>query len=900
MNPPTDSDNRRAFSRQPMAWLATAFAVGIAAAPLIDIHFGVAGGLAAASAITSFAIRERSLASYLLLTAFVFLGAFSYQFEIAAMPEHRIKRIYDESCIASGTPVEIEGALIGRPEPTHNGAIIKLRSDGLVRSGEAIPATGTVRIFIPISESEQFADLHALELSSGTRIRTACELMREDQFLNPGVTPRRRILDQQGIDATCTVKSPLMIEVFDRPAFPSPLDVVYEQRQWLIDEFRARLSPHAAGVMIASLLGDKYFLDKETADIFRDGGTFHVLVISGLHITFIGGILLWIVGQFTRDRRWHLAIAGTVLWFYTFAVGAEVPVVRASVMFTAFLLARAVYRDSPLLNTLGLCCLILLTWRPADLFNPSFQLTVVSVTAIVGMAFPLIEKIRSIGSWMPDAATPFPPNVPACLRRFCETLYWRPHVWEIEQNRQIWSARIFKSPWFADRISDGIRKLIAYLFEGLLVSVIVQTWMLPLSIHYFHRVSPVSILLNLWVGVVIAAESFAAIIAVLLGLLSDSLALPFAAITNFLNWLLVAVPGLFVDLDWASFRVPVYSGPMRAIYLLHFLPLLAVAFAVYRWEVFALVRRPGPAFYAAAAFMALIGLVSSVMTFHPRSAPEPDGRLHVEFLDVGQGDSAFITFPNGETMLIDGGGRVAFKGEVGDDEDRPFEPDAPRIGEMVVSEFLWEKGLSRIDRIVVTHADADHAQGLVDVVRNFSIGEIWVGALPKGGSELEELLAEANRSSIPIVQVGRGDSFGIDGTKMETLWPVRSTEQSGSDNNSSLVLRLVFGESDFLFTGDIEKETEAALLASATVLNADVIKVPHHGSRTSSTKDLVNAVRPQIAVIPVGRRSMFGHPHPEVLERWKALCPTILTTGQNGTITIVTDGLSLELSSFVR
>ena len=650
--------------------------------------------------------------------------------------------------------------------------------------------------------------------------------------------------------------------------------------------------------MIASLLGDKHFLDKETGDIFRDGGTFHVLVISGLHITFIGGVLFWIVSLFTRDKRWHLAIAGTALWMYTFAVGAEVPVVRASVMFTAFLFARAIYRDSSLMNTLGLCCLILLTWRPADLFNPSFQLTVISVASIVAMAFPLIEKLRSIGSWMPNADTPFPPNVPSWLRRFCETLYWRPHVWEIEQGRQIWSARIFKAPLLADRMPDGVRKLIAYIFEGLLVSLVVQVWMLPLSIHYFHRVSPISILLNLWVGVVMAAESFTAIFAVMFGTLSDSLALPFAAITSILNWLLVAVPGLFVDLEWASFRVPVYSGPMRATYLLFFLPLIAIAFAVHRWDIYALIRRRDPSHYAILACLALIGFISSVMIFHPWSAPSPDGRLRVEFLDVGQGDSAFITFPNGGTMLIDGGGRVTYTND--DDEDRPFEPDAPRIGEMVVSEFLWEKGLSHIDRLVVTHADADHAQGLADIVRNFSVGEIWVGALPNGGSELDELLAVAKKNAIPIVQVGRGDAFEFEGTKVETLWPIRSNEQAGSDNNASLVLRLIFGENEFLFTGDIEKETETELLSSGTKLSADVVKVPHHGSRTSSTAEFVNAVRPRVAVIPVGRRSMFGHPHLEVVDRWKAVSPTVLTTGQNGTITISTDGRSIELSSFLN
>lgn len=891
-----EKTERIRYSRHPLLWLAAAFAAGITAAVFTNVDFVAAAGAAFASASAAYVLKEHPSAPYLLIIAFLSLGAFCHQFEIAATSDHRIKRLYDERRIPSGTPVEIEGTLAGRAEPTHDGAILRLRAEKLARATQDIHASGIVKIFIPLRNAEQLADLTVLDLSSGTRIRTACVLAREDQYLNPGVTPRRQILDQQGIDATCTVKSPLLVEVINRPAVPSPLDFVYEQRQWLIDEFRSRLSPQAAGVMIASLLGDKYFLDRETADVFREGGTFHVLVISGLHITFIGGVLLWLAGRFARGRWRQFAFAGTALWLYTFAVGAEVPVVRASVMFTALLIARAIYRDGSLLNTLGLCILVLLAWRPADLFSPSFLLTIVSVSAIVGMALPMIEKLRAIGSWMPDAATPFPPNVPASLRRFCETLYWRPHVWQMEQDRQIWSARIFKQPFFAGRVSDAVRKFIAYLFEGLLVSFIVQLWMLPLSIHYFHRVSPVSVLLNLWVGLVLAVESFTALMAVLFGLVSESLSLPFAMLTDSLNRLLVAFPSLFVDLDQASFRVPVYAGPTRMIYLFHFLPLGALAIAAYRWDVFALVQLKGVKYYAIFACLALSAFLSSLMIFHPSSAPAPNGRLRVDFLDVGQGDSALVTFPNGETILIDGGGRIRYR----DDEENAFQPDAPRIGEMVVSEFLWEKGYSSINRLVVTHADADHAQGLTDVVRNFRVGEIWLGALPKGESELDVLLAEAKRRGVPVTRIGRGDIFEIAGTKIETLWPAKFAEQTGSDNNASLVLRLVFGESEFLFTGDIEKETESALLSSGSVLAADLVKVPHHGSRTSSTVEFVNAVDPQIAVIPVGRRSMFGHPHSEVLERWQASTPTVLTTGQRGTVTITTDGRTIELATFIK
>jgi competence protein ComEC len=212
------------------------------------------------------------------------------------------------------------------------------------------------------------------------------------------------------------------------------------------------------------------------------------------------------------------------------------------------------------------------------------------------------------------------------------------------------------------------------------------------------------------------------------------------------NWLLIAVPRLFVHFDWASFRVPIYPSTGKAIYLLYFVPLVALAAILYRWDPFAL-RRPGrPAMISASVSGLAVFALACLIVFHPFSAPSADGTMKVEFLDVGQGDSTFITFPNGETILIDGGGRIA-RSSV---DDELFEPDVPRIGEMVVSEFLWEKGYSRVDRLVVTHADADHSQGLADVVRNFSVGEILIGAAPTTDSEMAELLGLAADYKISI------------------------------------------------------------------------------------------------------------------------------------------------------
>lgn len=887
------------FSRYPLLPIAVSFATGIVAEQFAGFNTAILLVGCAVFVLLSLVFRGLNFSAFPVSIAFLFLGAYCLSAEVSGVSADRLKAMLDSGIITSGDPIEIEGVLLGKPEPTANGFQLTLRAEKIIRNNTEITASGNVKFFATMDDNETADEYGQLDLGYGSRIRVACNPIREDAFLNSGVMPRGEILDRQGIDATAIIKSPLLIEKIGEDRVFLPLAWIYEQRQNLIFDFSEKFNTPTAGVLIASLLGDKYFLDKQTADIFREGGTFHVLVISGLHITFIGGLTLLFLRFFTKKKLWQFLFVSTFLWAYTFAVGADVPVVRASIMFTVLLFSQVIYRRGTLLNSLALCALLLLSWRPSDLFNPSFQLTFVSVGAIVAMAFPLIEKLRKIGSWTPTTAEPFPPNVPQALRRFCEMLYWRENAWKIEANRQIWSARLFKSPYLKWLEAKALRGLAAYIFEGILVSIIVQVWVLPLLVVYFHRVSPVSVLLNLWVGLVIALESFAAVIAVGLGHVNDILAMPFVGITELLNSLLLAIPKLFVESDWASWRIPVYSGPAKAIYFLYFVPVLLLAAAAVRWNAFALKhqKKLGKILYVSGIAAAIL---AAVMVFHPFSSPTPDGRLRIDFLDVGQGDSALVTFPTGETMLIDGGGRMSFSKSDSDSEiAEAFEQDLPRIGEAVVSEFLWEKGYSKIDFIVATHADADHIQGLTDVARNFEVKQALFGRMPIDDTNFAELAKILRKKNIRQTTAASGESFSIGGVQIDVLYPdTDKSPPTPSDNDYSVVLRITFGIRTFLLTGDIEQAAENDLLGDPDFLKADVIKVPHHGSRTSSTPPFVDAVKADYAIISVGNRSRFGHPNADVVERWKLSGAETMTTGSRGTVMVSTDGSDLQISQF--
>jgi len=882
MQPATEPNG---FSQYPLFYAFAAFAVGIISAGLASV--AVWFSIAAASAIFTFFFNKQRSSGFLGPILFIALGAVCLHLSLPRPLPNGIAALLDSGRIASDEPIEIEGIMTGSLEPAYDASTIDIDIDSISDGTSRTESSGRLRIFVRLDSDEAAADMDSLDLQSGARVRVNCSPDRSGRFQNPGVMPRTEILERQGIDAVANLKSPLLIERLG-DSRSNPLDIVLKWRRTLIAELLETLDQRTAGILIASFLGNKRFLDRNTAELFRDGGTFHILVISGLHITFIGGLILFLVSLFTRRRFVQFFSAVSILWIYALAVGGGSPVVRATIMFTIFLFGYLLYRTSSLTNSLGACGLLLLVWRPSDLFDPSFQLTMVSVGAIVITAFPLIEKMRSVGNWTPSAKNPLPPNVPQFLRRICETVYWQETAWEIESSRNIWSAKIIKRPFFS---VDAVRNFGRYIFEGIVVSLVVQMWMLPLLIIYFHRVSISSIILNIWVGAVLAVESFAALIAVFIAQLSSAAAEPFIWLTESFNGLLISIPQMFIDLGFGSLRMPTYSGFGLLIYAAYFVPIAVIAFELNRWLPFSLKRRSGKTL---CVMTAAVVLLSCIIIFHPYSEPSSDGKLHIAFLDVGQGDSAFIVFPNGETMLIDGGGRIDLGGSEG------FEPDIPRIGEAVVSEYLWELGYSQIDHLLASHPDTDHVQGLEDVSQNFRVTDLVYAAGKANDADMDDLLRSADRKKIARVEVRSGDNFEIGGVLIEILNPPAENDLQLSDNDSSVVFRLTYKNIVFLFTGDIEQAAENIHLRNGENLKANVIKVPHHGSRTSSSQAFVEAANADIAVISVGKRSMFGHPHKEVVDRWVESGARVMTTGETGTITFVTDGDGIIVDTFIK
>ena len=868
-----------------------AIVLAVAVAALIVCVVSLKGGKLVASTLA-------------LLIAFFCTGIVLVRSTDLPPAANRISTMYDQGAIGPGDPVEIVGVVIGEPEPAPHSFYLTMRLERVAIKGSERETSGTVLLFAQASTEKLKQEYGALALHHGARLRVMTKLNREDNFRNPGVSQFTEYLERKGYDATGTIKSPLLVERMDDERVFVPLACVYGWRAHLQKEFQQRFSAETAGVLNAALLGNPYNISAGAAERFRAGGTFHILVISGLQIAFIAGVAILVVRRITQRKLLQFLMAAMFLWAYAIAVGAEASVTRAALMFTLAAFAPVVSRRANSLNTVAGAGLLLLVLDPLDLFNPSFQLTFLSVVAIVCITLPLLENMRRVGTWRPTMVTPYPPRCSAWLRTLSEAMFWSEREWRAEMAASNTKYRLFKTPIAAKLERWRIQRILRYALSAIVISASVQIVLLPLMIVYFHRVSIASLLLNIFVGVLMAVLALTALVAVLVAQVSTMLSGLLVVFVEKTNWLMTHSVDPLSVLGLASMRLPHYSGLAAGTYAVYFILLATLVGSLSKWNPLRS-HAVSTGFNRRMVRTAAIGFVFTllIVVVHPFSAAPPDGRLRVEFLDVGQGDSALLTTPDGTTILIDGGGQPNFSWANNDREDGEpaFERDTRSIGERVVSQYLWSRGLDRVDYLMATHADADHIDGLNDIARNFKVRGAIVARAPANDSEFAEFAQTLSTAGVPLEIVGAGDVIQVGNVLIDVVWPRPiQTADSPSRNNDSLVLRVRFGEKSFLFTADIEKEAEAALVNTGLGLKTDVVKVPHHGSRTSSTEQFVVAARPTLAVISVGRHSIFGHPHKEVVERWRASGAQVITTGAKGTISLVTDGRTISVNTFVR
>ena len=719
---------------------------------------------------------------------------------------------------------------------------------------DGVPACGGVRLTVHREVEDP-----PLRVGYGLRVELFARLRRPENFDNPGAFDHAAYLRERGIEMTGTVRR-------YAPILPSPGDsggrmagVLWRARQKLavrLDALaeRAGLGEEPASLLRAMLLGDRSGLSERTKTAFERSGTYHALVVSGLHVGVAAAAIFGLL-RLLGAPRWAGALAAALFaGLYAALLEGATPVSRAAWMLLLYLTASLLFRHRRPLNIICAVALGFLLYNPAWLADAGFQLSFLSVAAIAGIALPLMERTTEprrqalLDIWNEDLDLHLPPEQAA--RRVATRTWLEP---------LITVARVPKgfATWC---ITRGLRALWGAAALFLVSTVLLVALAAPLAWH-FQRIAGAGPAAN-----VVAVPLVS--LAVPLGL--ASLATNRPELLAAAGWAaegmrLAAEGGSASDVgDWRTPRPP---GWLAALALATLVLWIAGLDASGRWA------------WAGGAVAVLVFLVIAAHPFAPKVA---QGKLELTAIDVGQGEALLLGLPSGEAALVDAGGIADFGSSVS-----VFD-----VGEDVVSPYLWSRSIQRLRFLALTHPDADHIGGAAAILRNFAVEELWLGQ-ETFAEEYAELIDDAQRRGVRVVRLGNGDVRSVGGLAIETLNP--GGEDRLGRNDLSLALLATFGQHELLLTGDLEAPGEAAIARQLRGTNGETLKVSHHGSRTSSTAALLAAFQPEFALISAGTDNLYGHPHAETLERLRKAGVQVLRMDQRGLTTILTDGKRIEI-----
>lgn len=876
--------------RFPLLWIAAALCAGVflAARAQVSPNVALLGlPLAAALLLAAFLfIRARShrAAWALGLLAWTALGGVAASLHVLDVPKTRVTHFAVHDTFESKDPLRWRGRL--RSDPVHLpwGLRYEIELDEVEAAARAHPITGGLRV--SYFRNTQQPEREPL-LRAGDRVEALVRARAPRNFQNPGAFDARTHLARQGTHLTASLRS---LELLQRLESPPPTLAHRSARargyflQRIDELFRAR--PDHAAALRAILLGDYSFIDHDLAETFQKTAAYHVLVISGLHVAALAAFVFWLARR-ARLPLWATSLLTlAVLGSFVAIVEDRPPIERAALMAVLLLAAGLLFRKVALLNTIGAAVLLMIALRPDSLADPSFQLSFLAGAMIGALALPLVERTSAryrdalahlTDTTRDDAHAPRIAQFRLDLRALAAWL-----AQELPMRLQRWAPGVVAAP----------PRFVFALWDVFLVSTVIQLGMLPLLAHYFHRVSLAGPLANVPAAILSALLVPVGLLALVAATMAPWIASVLAACTSLLTSALLGSVSWFGRWEAASYRVP---GPPAWLAILFFISIIATSWVLLRH---ASTRRLAGGRTAAAprrAFVTIPGVVSlfacttaiAIFPFGPQIARD---HFEMTVLDVGQGDSLFLAFPDGRTMLLDGGGQFGAARAGG------FRTGLD-LGEQVVSPYLWSRGLKRIDVVALSHAHLDHLEGLFAVLENFEAGELWV-ARDVPSESFAALLRRAQSKGVRVIHKKRGDAFDFGGVSGLVLWPESVSGAEAAFNNDSLVLRFEFGEHSFLLPGDIESEVERELFAREDPLSADVLKVSHHGSRTSTTADFALAVVPRVAVMSLSESNPFGHPHAQVLDLLRAMEAHTLRTDRDGAVTISSDGKLLRVSRF--
>ncbi len=733
------------------------------------------------------------------------------------------------SMIGTEHPVKFQGRIVAPVRHTPTGLILLIEVRHIIDKGRSQLVHGWIRLTWREPEGS---------LVYGNHVRVTARIREPFGTLNPGGFHYGKYLKQHGVHAVATVSGPEAVQLLISENSSLGQSLLGEIDRWRLAIYQAATSSlqnPALGLFLGMIIGEQSYIEQDIRDAFMATGTVHILSISGSHLGILALVVFAVVTWCVRrlPARW-LERASLYVTATECSVLATLPVVTFYM-----LLAGAEMATVRSWIMIVMCCLGVWFGRERNLFTAlaaaALLMLATNPGAIHDISFQLsFLSVVAIGLVLIARKKRDCEAAGSPISTTHETLSLRGRL--LENSKLAW--------W---------------------VTLAVSLTTLPLVAYYFHQIPWLGLFTNMIivpvVGLIVIPIGLLAAVGVLF---SGANTVPLESV---IQWIFDVFARVIVGLSQVPGAEWHVASPTIITMLVFWLVLAGLV-----W-----VRQPPVLRWGCFTFLSAI-LVW--WAWSPRTNWEP-GLLRVTFLDVGQGDATFLELPDGQTVLIDGG------------------PAYRRLdmGRAVIGPYLWNRGIHRIDHVVATHPQWDHVGGLPWVLKNFEVGAYWDNGVIRSKAFYKRLQTAVQNAELEEHSIDAGsDIVASDSCSLSALSPsvkespfmlASAYDMSGTElNNRSLVIRLECNRHSFLFTADAEQEALEYLRKTSRGYSANVVKVPHHGAKSSLHDGWLNQIQAQAMVISVGSHNRYGHPASEVVEAYEKRGLSVYRTDRDGAIII--------------